>query len=430
MSKPIPGPKGLPLLGMTLKFAAGFQEYAREVAAVGDVAKVHFPFADLIYANHPDHAAHVLQHNQKNYWKGRQMQKGVAIFGEGLLLAEGERWRRQRLLMAPAFTSKRVAAFGPVMGRRIGATLDRWAAGETRIINQDMMELTLEIALELLFHTSGGSDVQKVGAAFQVMSDYTARPSQVLGTVPLWVPTPANRRFNRACADLQTVVERIVTERRARADAGEDLLGMLLRAVDEEGGGMTDRQLYDELRTLLLAAHETTSVALTYTLWLLAGHPEIQEEAAVEARSGGPTPLTERALKEAMRLFPPVPVIWREAIADDQLGEYTVPAGSNVLVVPWILHRDARFFPEPERFDPGRWTPEFEAALPRFAWCPFGGGPRVCIGQGLAMSEAQLVLGEILRRFRLERADPGELPLVSAMTLRPGGPVRLRLLHR
>lgn len=441
MPPAIPGPKGLPIVGMLFEFQKGWQSYIQKVATFGDVVRVPFPFGDLIYVMHPDDVAHVLHHNQKNYWKGRQMAQGKPLFGEGLLLSEGDLWRRQRLRMAPAFTRARIDALAPRMAERIVETVGAWKADETRAISADMMALTLSVALDALFSAAAAQHIERVGSAFQIISDYVVRPAQFFGGLPTWIPTPANLRYNRAYADLQAVVDQILAERRARGVAGDDLLGLLLEGEDDAGERMDDRLLHDELRTLLVASHETTSLALTYSLWLLAGHPEIQEQVAgealrvtdgqpVRAEHGAALSLTEGTLKESMRLYPPVPVLWRENYKEDTLGGYTIPPASNVIVGTIYTHRDARWFSDPDRFDPGRWTPEEEARRPRWSYYPFGGGARVCIGMGMAMTEARLALAEILRRFRVERVDPGELELVPSMTFRPSGPVHLRLHAR
>lgn len=439
MLRDLPGPRGLPILGMAPKFFSDPFGYAAEVARHGDLVRVPFPGAPLIYVTHPSLVEQVMVKQARDIVKGRFMSRVEIVVGQGSFIAEGDAWRRQRLRMAPAFRPALVAQMAPGMAALAQEAVGGWQDGEVRTFNDDMMALTLEIALRALFGaTASEEDVATVREAFLDISDFFSRVGEVILQLPMWVPTPANRRFQRARAALDGVVSRILAQRRAAAVEHDDLLGRLMRGRDDEEQGMSEALLQDEVRTLLLAGHETTAVALTTTGYLLAHHPAVQAGVFEEvAALGGapistdtPLPRTQAALDEAMRLYPPVPAWGREPVRDISLGGHTIPAGTTLLVAPFIVHRREDLFSDPLRYDPGRWTPAFRKALPRFSFFPFGGGPRVCIGASMAMLEARIVLAEMLRRFALEPADDAPLTLFPSLTLRPTKPVRVRLRAR
>lgn len=438
MSLDLPGPKGLPLLGMAPKFFSDPFAYAAEVARHGDLVRVPFPGTSLIYVTHPSLVEQVLVKQARDIVKGRFMSRVEILVGQGSFIAEGDAWRRQRLRMAPAFRPSLIQQMAPGMVSLTSQTLDGWEDNEIRAFNDDMMALTLEIALQSLFGATAGEDVAVVRDAFLDIAAFFSRLGEAVLPLPMWVPTPANLRFNRARAALDGVVSRILAERRAEPEAHDDLLGRLMRGRDDEAQGMTESLLQDEVRTLLLAGHETTAVALTTTGWLLAHHPAAQEAVYAEIAALGdepittstPLPRTQAALDEAMRLYPPAPAWGREPTRDITLGAHTIPAGTTLLIAPFIVHRRADLFAEPERYRPDRWTPAFRSALPRFAFFPFGGGPRVCVGASMALLEARIVLVELLRRFALEPGDDQPLSLFPSLTLRPTKPVRIRLRTR
>ena len=433
----LPGPKGWPIVGMAPAFQRDAYAYAAEVASHGDLVRVPFPGTDLVYVLHPDLVEQVLVRQAKTMVKGRFMSRLEIVLGEGLLLAEGDDWRTQRRRMAPAFTRDAVREMTARMGPVAATAVAGWQDGETRSIDEDMIALTLEVVLQALFGTTTGDDVETVRVAFSEISDWFASIVDALAPIPMWVPTPGNIRFKRGRASLDTVVGRILEERRQRAEPGTDLLGRLIAATQAEGAPLDEARLADEVRTVMLAGHETTAIALTASLYELARHPEHQAWAAEEVLgldgepdADTPLPRLDAVLDETMRLHPPAPAFAREPTEDIELGGHTIPAGTTLMLAPFILHRSERYFEEPLVWNPQRWTPEMRSALPRFAFYPFGGGPRVCIGAAMARVEVRLALVSILRRFRIEAPPEARLRLVPSVTLRPAEPVRLRVVER
>jgi cytochrome P450 len=310
-----------------------------------------------------------------------------------------------------------------------------WKPDERRDIHAEMMRVTLAIAAKTLFNAEVGSDAQAVAHALEVMQQNFLERFNSLWPLPLWIPTPANLRARRAARKLDDILFRIIRERRQSGVDHGDLLTLLLRARDEsDGTGMTDQQLRDEAMTLFLAGHETTALVLSWAWYLMAQHPKEEQKlwAELEAVLAGRTPtvddwprlkFTESIALETMRLYPPAYVIGREALADCDIGGWTVPRGTTVLMPAWVVHRDARFFDDPERFRPERWSEERMKALPKFAYFPFGGGPRVCIGQQFAMMELVLILATIAQRFRFRIAPGTRITPQPLFTLRPVGGV-------
>jgi cytochrome P450 len=304
------------------------------------------------------------------------------------------------------------------------------------------MRLTLDIVAKTLFDTDVSREAEDVGAALQVLMSKFFRQAGFALLLPSFIPIPTTRRLQRAVGQLDKVIYEIIRRRRTSGQTSGDLLSVLLRAQDDEGLGMTDRQLHDEIMTLFLAGHETTANALSWTWLLLGQNPGVEEKLVEELRRvlSGRSPTaadlprltyTEMILREAMRLYPPVWVIGRRGLAPFRMGEYELPAETNVLMSQIITHRDARYFPDPDRFDPDRWKaddPRF-VSLPRFAYFPFGGGPRVCIGAGFAMMEAVLLLATIAQRFTLTLVPGQTIEKLPSVTLRPKSGIRV-ILHR
>jgi cytochrome P450 len=320
--------------------------------------------------------------------------------------------------------------------------LASWKDGQGLDVHEAMMRLTLDIVAKTLFDTDVSREAEDVGAALQFLMGKFMRQAAFAFLLPDSIPIPTTRRLRRAVGQLDKVIYEIIRRRRASGTMSGDLLSVLLQAQDDEGLGMTDRQLHDEIMTLFLAGHETTANALSWTWLLLGQHPEIEDKLVEELRRvlGGRAPTasalprltyTEMILKEAMRLYPPVWVIGRRALAPFRMGNYELPAETNVVMSQLITHRDAKYFPEPERFDPDRWRPNDprNLALPRFAYFPFGGGPRVCIGAGFSMMEAVLLLATIAQHFRLALVPGQTIEKLPSVTLRPKSGIRV-ILHR
>ena len=434
-STQVPGPRGLWPVGQMYAFSRDPLTLLKGLARdYGDVARFKAGPQSIYLLSHPDHVRDLLVTHNARFKKGRALQRAKRLLGEGLLTSEGEFHRRQRRLAGPAFHKQRVAGYGRVMVEYAEKVSARWRDGEELDISEEMMRLTLAVVGKTLFDAEVESDADEVGAALtEVMNlfGYLMLPfSELLEKLPL----PPRRRFLRARARLDAVIYRIIEERRREGRDRGDLLSTLLDAVDEEGDrtGMTDEQLRDEVMTVFLAGHETTANALTWAWYLLAQNPEAEarlhaelDEVLAGGRLPGPDDVpalryTEMVVAETMRLYPPAWALGRLALEDHEVGGYTIPRGSLVLVSQYVIHRDPRFWPDPERFDPERFAPEAKAARPQFAYFPFGGGPRRCIGEGFAWTEAVLILATLARRWRA-RLVAGRAPeVLPRITLRPG----------
>lgn len=398
----------------------------------GDLAYFKVASQHLYLVNHPDLVREILVTNQANFIKSRALQRARVLLGEGLLTSEGQFHLRQRRLVQPAFHRERLAAYASVMSECAARLRDRWNAGDTVDVSSEMMRLTLAVVSRTLFNADVEAEATEIGEALTTvlkMFRVLIMPfSEYLEKLPL----PYMRRFDKARARLDRTIYGLIHERRrSGADTG-DLLSMLLLAHDEEadGSGMTDRQVRDEALTLFLAGHETTANALTWTWYLLSQNPKcerrLQEEidAVLDGRIPGMSDLpqlryTEMVFAEAMRLYPPAWAIGRMATGPFELGGIPIAAKSICIVSPYVMQRDPRWFPDPERFDPERWTPEARDARPKFSYFPFGGGARVCIGERFAWMEGVLMIAAIAQNWRLKLAE-GQcvepLPLITLRT--------------
>ena len=408
----------------------------------GDVARFRMGPVELHLVNRPEWIRDVLVTHAASFHKGRGLERAKRLLGEGLLTSEDPIHLRQRRMMQPAFHARRIAGYADAMVALADRAASRWAAGEIRDVAAEMTRLTLAIVGRTLFDADVESEADEIGAALTTALGLFGRTF----TLPYFelldrLPLPMNRRFDRAKARIDATIGRLIAERR-RAPGGADLLSLLVSASDTEGdgGGMTDAQVRDEAITIFLAGHETTANALAWTWYLLARNPEAESRlhAEVDALGGrAPSaadlprlPWTETVLAEAMRLFPPAWIIGRRAVDPYAIGGFDVPKGSIVVVCQWVTHRDARWFPDPERFDPERFGPAAKEARPKFAYFPFGGGPRVCIGEGFAWMEGVLVLAAIARRWRLRLAPGQEIVPAPSITLRPRDGIRMILERR
>ena len=409
----------------------------------GDIAHYRIGPQHLFLFNHPDLIRDVLVTNQKNFHKSRGLERAKRLLGNGLLTSEGEFHLRQRRLAQPAFHRQRIAAYAATMTDFAGRTRSQWTDGATVDMHTEMMRLTLGIVAKTLFDADVDSEAAEIGSAMTAAFEsfnYAMLPfTEYLDRLPI----PAVRRFNAARDRLDSTIYRMIRERRASGEDRGDLLSMLLLAQDTEGDGtsMSDAQLRDEALTIFLAGHETTANALTWTWYLLSQHPEVEARLHSELDStlAGrlPTyenlpalPYTRMVLAESMRLYPPAWAIGRRALEDFAAGGFTVPAGSVVLMSQYIMHRDSRFFPEPERFDPERWTPEHQAERPKFSYFPFGGGARVCVGEQFAWMEGILLIAAIAQQWRMRLVPDHVVDLQPLITLRPKYGMRMTLERR
>jgi cytochrome P450 len=432
------GPKGVPLLGNAIAFGRDPLRFLTECAQrYGDLVAFRIGAWPAMLVNNPDDIEYVLVKNHRGFTKNRHFWRYVrAIFGTGLLTAVGDDWQRQRRLNAPAFSGQRLASYGAVMARHAEAMLKGWKPGERVDVHAEIMALTLEIAAETLLGTSVKQDIAEIEQSTNVlMAEISARLRRPF-FVPDGVPIPGNVRYRRALRRIDQLVARIIAARRQTGEDRGDLLSLLLLARYENGDPMTEQQIRDEVVTMLLAGHETTALALSWTCYLLSRHPTVESRLAAEVREvlGTRSPTVddltrlsfcEQAINEGMRLYPPAWAIGREVIDPCEIGGYRVPAGMTIFIAPWVLHRDPRHFDNPNEFRPDRWASRLAKQLPRFAYMPFGGGPRTCIGSRFAMMEAVLILATIAQHFVLEPQDERPEPFPS-ITLRPKGGVWLR----
>jgi cytochrome P450 len=393
----------------------------------------------------PADIKHVLQDNARNYHKSPLFDRLREVVGNGLLTSEDSFWLRQRRLAQPAFHRQRLIAMADAIVDCTGQMLERWdgiaARGETIDVVAEMMTVTQAIIVRTMFSTDLGAAAVIVNRTWPIINrriGETFWATKLETTLPL----PANRRFWRALRELDTVVYRIIADRRQTGRDESDLLSMLLSARDDETGvGMTDRQLRDEILTMLLAGHETTSLALSWTYYLLAQHPDVERSIADEVHGvigQGPPGFahlerlacTRGAIQEALRLYPPAWAFSRQALGDDEIGGYRIRSGSLVYLVPFVVHRRPKLWPDPDRFEPGRFAHGAESARPRFAYIPFGGGPRGCIGSQFAMMEAQLIVAAVAQRYRIQLVPGQNIRPEPLITLRPAPGIRAILEKR
>jgi cytochrome P450 len=441
---PPPGPKGhflLGSLGAVSRDWLGF--YSQCAKEYGDVVQLRYVHVPICLVMHPQDIEYVLVTNAGNFTKSADYRALSRVLGKGLLTNEGKAWKHQRSLVQPAFRRENIVSYAPVMTGAARKMLESWKNGEDHNVHEDMMGLTLRIVAQCLFGAEVDGVVERVGKAMQVVTDrFLIDAGQAL-LLPFDLPDFLVPSRSRAIKDLNRIIGDIVRERRSSNQRRGDLLDMLLQVRDSEGRPMSDAQLRDEVMTLFLAGHETTAIALSWTFYLMAQNPSIEarlvEELHTVLGDREPTaediPLlryTEMVLKESMRLYPAVWGIGRRAISDCEIGGYRVAAGTNIFLFQFLTQRDPRFFSNPERFDPERWRedPVRSGKIPRFAYFPFGGGPRVCVGASFAMLEATLLLAMIQQKFHLELVPGQAVELLPTVTLRPKDGIRVRVHRR
>jgi cytochrome P450 len=437
-----PGPKGTFLGGHLARFREGRLDFLTRCARdYGDFVSLRLGPRRVVLVSDPDAIEHVLVTAARQVIKHFALRFNPVVLGNGLLTSDGDFWLRQRRLAQPAFHRPRVAGYAAVMVEHTERLLADWRAGRECDVTADMSRLTLGIAAETLFGADAG-DAGKVRAALEVAQQAFLRRFNRLVPVPWYVPTPANLRFLRAVRQLDDVVYGFIRRRRAADEGRGDLLSLLLHARDEDDGGqMTDKQLRDEAMTLFLAGHETTALALAWTWYLLARHPQAEERLAAEAREVlGDRPATAddmprlafavAVVQESMRLYPPAYLLGRETLGELELGGYRLPRGTTVFMSQWVVQRDPRWFDRPDEFVPERWLGGLAKRLPKFAYFPFGGGPRLCIGNTFAQMELVLVVATLARAYRFTLADAAPVEPLPTFTLRPARPIRAVLVPR
>ncbi|MDO9017277.1 MAG: cytochrome P450 [Deltaproteobacteria bacterium] len=432
-SRRAPGPADRLGLRNLVRFARDQLGLLRSVAdEYGDVARIELLGQSYFLVSHPDDIEAVLVKHARVMLRDSHSVVLERALGKGLLTSNGELWKHQRKLMAQAFVPRRIQSYGAAMARVTDAGLRPWRDRAVINLHQEMSRLTMEVVADVLFGSGlAPADVEQVRESMETVNEFFANSPEAITMLPAWVPTPRNRRVTAAVARLDELIYRIIAQRRA-GESRDDLLGTLLAAQDDDGERMNDRQLRDEAMTLFLAGHETTALTLAHTLYLLSTHPEVERrlhaELAAVVGDRLPTaddvralPYAERVIKESMRLYPPAWTTGREAAEDVEVGGYRIPKGAQILTSQWVVHHDPRWFPNPEGFDPDRWEGERGKAIPRFAFFPFGGGPRVCIGNHFATLEATLMLATIVGRWRLDLLPGQRLTLKPSVTLRQAG---------
>jgi cytochrome P450 len=439
-----PGPKGKLITGVMREFnrdTLGFIE--RCYRDYGDVVRSRFLYLHAYFLYNPADIETMLTTDAKSYRKARSLRSPFfyRLVGNGLVTSEGDFWRRQRRLAQPAFHRQRISSYGDIMVEYANRAIATWKDGEQRDIAREMTRLTLEIVVKTLYNSDVSNDADHVGAMLSEIVKPFASQATLKWIADNRLPTPGHRRYFNAVSEIDRIVLRIIAERRASGTDEGDLLSMLLQAQDEDGSQMSDAQLRDEVMTLFLAGHETTALSLSWSWYLLATHPEAEKKfhAELAAVLSGRAPevsdlpklkYTEMIAKEAMRLYPPAYAVGREAIEDTEIGGFRVPRNTQLFAFQWVTHRDPRFFDRPNDFDPDRWATDSIQNLPKYAYFPFGGGPRQCIGNYFAMMEVVLLLATIGQRFKFSTVKDHPVEVLPVLSLRPKNGIKVIVQER
>ena len=437
-----PGPRGTLLGGNIHQFRTDILDFLLETARdYGPLASFRVGPRQVFLASGPDLIEQVLVTDAQHYIKHFGARAFKPVLGNGLITSEGAFWHRQRKLIQPAFLKTRVQSYAPVMAELTNQMLDSWTPGKRVQIDFEFEVLTSKIALKTLFDLDDRGDHERFDGvlklAFNLMNERLRR----IFKLPLWLPTPANRRLKRAVAELDQTVQSFIASGRSRQHPGDDLLSRLLVAQHQDGTRMSDRQLRDEAMTLYLAGHETTALTLAWSWYLLSQHRRVEEKLVSEwkrvLRGAPPSSAhlsrlsyTAAVIAESMRLFPPVYVIGREATTELELGGYRVKPGYTVLMSQWVNHRDPKYFPEPEEFRPERWEHGFSKRIPKFAYYPFGGGQRICVGSAFALMEAAIILAAVGQRYRFTLDPDAVIGIKTQITLLPANGIPTTLERR
>jgi cytochrome P450 len=424
-------------LAVSLAFVRDPFGLLEAVPRTADLVVTRMFGAPMVVLAHPVPVAELLRDAKGTWIKDRMSQRAADVFGGGLLLSEGETWKRQRRLLNPGFSSGRFDGYAAAMRERTAAAVARWPSEGMIDAAAELSRLTLDVAVRTLFGADvSDTDARRVADAFAAVSEFYASPLAMLPfDIPRWLPLPVLRRHASAVAELDAVVHALIRARRASARSGNDLLSMLLAARDDRGG-LSDREVRDQAVTFMLAGHETTALALTFAMFELGRDTTLRARLHAEVDTAPPDagtdafPFAAQVFQESLRLYPPAFALSRENVRDATLGGVPIAKGTLVIAAPWTLHRDDRWHPEPLAFRPDRWTPAYEAALPIGSYLPFGLGPRRCIGTRFAAIEAVLLLAGVARAFDWSSVDGALPPLQPAITCRPTRPVQIEVQRR
>jgi cytochrome P450 len=432
--RPIPGPRGLPLLGMMPEMISDmlglFTNTAREFSGIAQFKLLNKSY--LLVTN-PDYVKYILQDNHKNYIRGRSVETGRVLLGNGLPLIDGDFWLRERRMLQPAFHRERLGKLTNVATNVIDTFLQTWEvkskSNQTLDLDDEMMRLTLTVIIKSMFGADIDDKIQSLSYAFNVASRFMLWRSQQMWRLPLSVPIPRHVEYNHALKTLNDTIYPLIAD--GRNHPKDDLLGMMLEMRDADSGeGLSDQQARDEVVTIFFAGHETTAATLSWAFYLLTRHPKVEERmrAEIESVLNGRLPSVtdlpklvylQQVINEVLRLYPAAYLFAREAIVNDVLDGYRIPANTLIFLSPFVGHRDPKYWPDPERFDPDRFSPEQVASRPRHVYYPFGEGPHVCIGNNFALMEMQLILSMALQRFQLQLVPDHPIAFKPEATLRP-----------
>jgi enediyne biosynthesis protein E7 len=429
-----PGPPRTATVGLLRRLVGDRLALMSQATRYGDAARLAIGPKVLYFFNHPDHARHILADNAANYHKGIGLVQAKRALGDGLLTSEGELWKEQRKIIRPVFQARRMAQQASIVAQESARLVERLRAHRGGCVDvvQEMTGLTLGVLGRALLDADLDA-FDTVGHAFEAVQDQAMFEMVTLSAVPTWVPLPKQMRFRRARADLQRVVDHLVADRAANPRDGDDVVSRLIASTSRETDPkVAEQRMRDELVTLLLAGHETTASTLSWSFHLIDQHPQVQDRLHEEAVAvlGDRLPVhadlkrlryTAMVVSEAMRLYPPVWILTRQAQAEDEVGGYHVPAGADVVVCPYTLHRHPEFWSEPERFDPERFDPARSGSRPSYAYLPFGAGPRFCVGNSLGLMEAAFVLAMVARDLRLRTVSGNRVVPEPMLSLRVRG---------
>ncbi len=411
-------------------------------AQFGSFNFTKFGWVTFYMITDPDLMHEILVDRPEEFYKLKLIKYALGPFlGNGLLTNEGDFWKKQRKLAQPAFHSKRIESYANIMVDYTRGMLANWRTGETRRLDREMMKLTLNIVAKTLFDADVSGDADHVGDLLTRILEASNDRLNAAVQVPDWLPTPKTRQMHKDIAELDVIIQRFIDERRQSGEDKGDLLSMLLQARDDDGSGMDDKQLRDELMTIFLAGHETTAMNMTWTWYLLMEHPDVMArlKAEVDAALGDrPAAMADLAnlkyaemvIKESMRLYPPAASVGREPIHDLELGGYTIPKGALLTLSTYGMHHNPKVFPNPEVFDPERFSPENEKRIPRYGYLPFGAGPRVCIGNSFALMEARLILATMVQQADLSLVPGQKIVPKQLVTVRPANGIEVKVTMR
>ncbi len=439
-SKTIPQLRGQPFIGVLRTFRKDPLAFLQQNSELGDFIGFRLVNLPFIFLNDAEAIAQVFVKNGNNYIRGRAFEILKDLLGEGLATSEGQPWLRQRRMMQPAFHKESIASYAEIMVAHSERLMNSWQDGETKVLQEEMRQLTLSIATRCLFGLELNEAAEKVGLSVELCAPQLERLI-ANPLIPAWWVSSMQKDYLQGKATLEEITKQLIQEKRKAKQQDNDLLSVLIALQDDEGKGMTDKQLLDEVLTLLLAGHETTAFTLTCALYLLAKHSEIKAKLLAEIDTVlngesvtlanlGKLTYTEKVIKETLRLYPAVAVFSRITKNNDTIKGFTIPKKTTILLSPYVTQRSEQYYKEPDVFQPDRWTPEFADSLPRFAYFPFGGGKHICIGREFALLEAKIVLVTLLQHYQIKLLKNSPLKVKVNVTLRPTEDIPVELFKR